>query len=129
MASWHMKKILRRGWRGIWKIVRTIWKNPGYAPGSEVLLSITQLETTNLDRQYFYRKSSKFAAEHLALEIIYSFFKLFFWLFLLDSILGQRLLYQRQHGCVVQMDVYRDRIITCAKIPHHKLKSEVSRKG
>ena len=30
---------------------------------------------------------------------------------------------------VLQMDVYRDRIITCTKIPHHKLKSEVSRKG
>ena len=30
---------------------------------------------------------------------------------------------------VVQMDVYCDRIITCTKIPHHKLKSEVSRKG
>ena len=30
---------------------------------------------------------------------------------------------------VVQMDVYRDRIITCTKIPYHKLKSEVSRKG
>ena len=96
---------------------------------SEVSLSITQLETTNLDRQYFYRKSSKFATEHLALETIYSFSELFFWLFLLDSILGQRLLFQRQHGCVVQMDVYRDCIITCTKIPHHKLKSEVFRKG
>ena len=40
---------------------------------SEFSLSITQLETTNLDRQYFYRKSSKFATEHLALEIICSF--------------------------------------------------------
>ena len=49
--------------------------------------------------------------------------------FLPDSILGQRLLFQRQHGCVVQMDMYRDRIITCMKIPQHKLKSEVSRKG
>ena len=38
MASWHMKKNFEKGvegWRGIWKIVRTSGKNPGYAPADQ----------------------------------------------------------------------------------------------
>ena len=79
-------------------------------------MSIAQLETTNLDRQYFYRKSSKFATEHLALEIIYSFFELFSRLFLLDSILCQRLLFQRQLNKLPS--VFNGSVLVCPVIDH-----------
>ena len=54
-----------------------------------------------------------------------------------DNVMTKFMIYNRTDALktdgnllsVVQMDVYRDRIITCTKIPHHKLKSEVSRKG